>query len=156
MQQMKYATYGIVFQEIPDETTLAFDISNCPYRCEGCHSQFLWEDTGDILDNEIESFLEKYRGMITCVCFMGGNQCMEDLIYLINIVKSHNLKTALYTGENDIQKVSELIPLLDYLKIGSYRADCGGLNKKTTNQIFYQIDNSHLTDKTYLFQKEKK
>ena len=43
---MKYYNYDVVFQEIPDETTLAINISNCPCRCPGCHSKFLWEDVG--------------------------------------------------------------------------------------------------------------
>lgn len=30
---LKYVNTGIVFQEIPDETTLAINISNCPCAC---------------------------------------------------------------------------------------------------------------------------
>ena len=39
---LKYVNTDIVFQEIPDEVTLAVNISNCPCRCPGCHSQYLW------------------------------------------------------------------------------------------------------------------
>ena len=35
---LKYVNTGIVFQEIPDEVTLAVNISGCPCRCHGCHS----------------------------------------------------------------------------------------------------------------------
>ena len=35
---LKYAGYDIVFQEIPDEVTLAISLTNCPNRCPGCHS----------------------------------------------------------------------------------------------------------------------
>ena len=38
---LKYVNTGIVFQEIPDEVTLAINISNCPCRCPGCHSRYL-------------------------------------------------------------------------------------------------------------------
>ena len=43
---LKYVNTDIVFQEIPDEVTLAVNISNCPCRCPGCHSEYLWEDVG--------------------------------------------------------------------------------------------------------------
>ena len=43
---MKFLTQGIVFSEIPDEITLELGISNCPFRCEGCHSPFLQKDVG--------------------------------------------------------------------------------------------------------------
>ena len=43
---LKFVGTDIVFQEFPDEVTLAINISNCPCRCPGCHSPFLWKDTG--------------------------------------------------------------------------------------------------------------
>ena len=43
---MKYVNESVVFAEIPDEVTLAINISNCPCRCPGCHSKFLWGDIG--------------------------------------------------------------------------------------------------------------
>ena len=35
---LKYVNTAVVFQEIPDEVTLAINISGCPCRCPGCHS----------------------------------------------------------------------------------------------------------------------
>lgn len=71
---LKYADYDIVFQEIPDEVTLAINISNCPNHCVGCHSPYLMQDVGEVLDEAaMDSLLEKYGRNITCVCFMGGN-----------------------------------------------------------------------------------
>ena len=46
---LKYTNTEIVFQEFPDETTLVFNISGCPVHCKGCHSKWLWEDTGTAL-----------------------------------------------------------------------------------------------------------
>ena len=43
---LKYVNSSVVFQEIPDEVTLAINISNCPCHCPGCHSKYLWEDIG--------------------------------------------------------------------------------------------------------------
>lgn len=71
---LKYAGYDIVFQEIPDEVTLAISLTNCPNRCPGCHSPQLRDDTGEPLTEEVlEALLEKYRGAVTCVCLMGGD-----------------------------------------------------------------------------------
>ncbi|SHF88735.1 hypothetical protein SAMN05444364_11530 [Prevotella scopos JCM 17725] len=39
---LRYINTDIVFQEFPDEVTLAINISGCPCRCPACHSQFLW------------------------------------------------------------------------------------------------------------------
>ena len=47
---IRYYNFDIVFAEIPDEVTLAINITGCPYRCEGCHSPHLREDRGERLD----------------------------------------------------------------------------------------------------------
>ena len=71
---LRYTDYDIVFQEIPDEVTLAINISNCPNRCKGCHSAYLMEDVGDLLTEEsLSALLQKYGSAATCVCFMGGD-----------------------------------------------------------------------------------
>lgn len=46
MINLKYCSYDIVFQEVPNETTLVFNISGCPHKCEGCHSKYLWDYVG--------------------------------------------------------------------------------------------------------------
>ena len=64
---LKYVNSDIVFQEIPDEVTLAINISNCPCHCPGCHSHYLWEDIGLPLNtNAIDAFVEEYGDRITC------------------------------------------------------------------------------------------
>jgi len=153
MNKLKYVNYGTVFQEIPNEITLAINISNCPYKCKDCHSNYLWQDIGNYIDNDIDKLLNKYNGMITCVCFMGGDQGMEDLIELLKKIKRKGLKTALYTGADDISVVLSILPYLNFIKIGSYKENLGGLNSKTTNQKFYEVIKNNLIDKTYLFQK---
>ena len=49
---LRYVDYDIVFQEIPDEVTLAINLSNCPNRCKGCHSPHLLENVGESLTEE--------------------------------------------------------------------------------------------------------
>ena len=46
---LKYYNYDIVFQEIPDEVTLAVNLTNCPHRCIGCHSPHLRHNIGEPL-----------------------------------------------------------------------------------------------------------
>ena len=71
---LKYVNTGVVFQEIPDEVTLAINISNCPCHCPGCHSHYLWEDIGLPLDTDaIDQFVDQYGTDITCISFMGGD-----------------------------------------------------------------------------------
>ncbi len=75
---LKYTDYDIVFQEIPDEVTLAVNLSGCPHRCKGgCHSPHLQQDIGEELNEEaISRLLQLYEHSITCICFMGGAMLM--------------------------------------------------------------------------------
>ena len=65
---LRYVDYDIVFQEIPDEVTLAINLSNCPNRCKGCHSPHLLENVGESLTEEsLGHLLQKYGKAVTCV-----------------------------------------------------------------------------------------
>lgn len=148
-----YDNYDIVFQEVPNEISLAFTIKNCPNRCKGCHSPYLRENSGNILDEEaLENILLKYKYSITCVLFLGGDSCHKELISLSKIIKKYKLKIAMYSGLNYID--NELFEVLDYYKIGSYDENLGGLTSKETNQKFYKIKNGLLYNITYMFWKE--
>ena len=69
---LKYYNYDIVFQEIPDEVTLAVNLTNCPNRCQGCHSPHLREDIGTVLDEaEIGKLIAQYDRCITYFLFYG-------------------------------------------------------------------------------------
>lgn len=152
---LKYFGYAIVLEEVPDEISLAFNISGCMHRCEGCHSQYLWEYKGEYLKIDLQNIISKYGGLISCVCFLGGDQNVQELYDLCKIVKSNKLKTCIYSGENSIDIFKPLIKseLLDYLKIGEYNNKLGPLNNRNTNQKMYKIDKNTIVDITYLFQK---
>lgn len=65
---LKYVSYDIVFQEIPDEVTLAINLSRCPNRCPGCHSPHLRDDIGDELSAErLAVLIDEYRNAATSV-----------------------------------------------------------------------------------------
>ena len=151
---LKYIGYQVVLQEVPDEISLAINISGCPHRCEGCHSKYLWEDDGEPLLNNLDFWLDKYNDYISCVCFMGGDQDEDELIEAINKVKRHdsNLAICLYTGSYSVNK--KILKLLDYIKIGPYIENLGGLNNPNTNQKMYEIYKGYqMKDITYKFRK---
>lgn len=136
---LKYLGYTIVFQEVPNEVTLAINISGCQYHCKECHSQYLWEYNGNYIFDDIDNLLDKYDNLITCVCFMGGDQNQEELVELLKKIKVKKLKTALYTGCDNMNLLDfEMINNLNYIKIGHYDCELGGLSNRTTNQRFYK------------------
>ncbi len=155
---MKYVDVKEVFAEIPDEITLAINISGCPIRCKGCHSQYLWEDVGQELTAEVlMDLLSRHLG-VSCVCLMGGDQAPEEVNRLLRHVKAHSkVRTAWYSGRKE--KAEEVqLRNLDYLKLGPWMEECGPLTNRNTNQRLYRVqhngtDEHPLTDLTPRFWK---
>ena len=137
---LKYVNYEVVFAEIPDEISLAINISNCPCKCPGCHSPYLAEDIGERLryDNLI-SLIHKNKG-ITCVAFMGGDADPLSVNAYASIIKEQfpSLKVAWYSGRQELSKDIELSNF-DFIKIGPYVEQFGPLNNPNTNQIMYKV-----------------
>ena len=149
---LKYYNYDVVFQEVPDEVSLAINITNCPNHCPDCHSKHLWEDIGEELtEDELNRLVEIYRGDITCVLIMGGDASRNEVEALAHYIKHNlNLKVAWYSGRYDNPlNISDF----DYLKFGPYLTEKGGLKNPDTNQKFYKVFNGKLVDQTYRFQK---
>lgn len=138
---LKYVNAGIVFQEIPDEVTLSINLSNCPCRCPGCHSSYLWGDVGKPLTPvALDEFLAKYASDITCVCFMGGDSDPAAVNGLAGYLRQcyPQLKVAWYSGRT-ILSPAICRSRFDYIKIGPYIRHLGGLRQPTTNQRLYRI-----------------
>ena len=157
MNKLKYLGYSIVFQEVPDEVTLAINISGCPHKCEGCHSKHLWEYDGNYISDDLVDLIKKYKGLITCVCFMGGDQNPLELVDLLDRVHRFKLKTALYSGEDSLRHIAfRVVCNLDYCKIGHYDKTKGGLNSKNTNQkmLSWNKHDAKWEDITHKFWKE--
>jgi len=157
---LKYATYDIVFQEFPDEVTLAIDLSLCPNRCPGCHSEFLQTDVGKVLDpTSLEALIEKYAGNITCVGFMGGDNDPEATLELAAWVKQHyagRYHTGWYSGRTWLPDKETLARSLDYVKLGAWITARGPLSSPNTNQRYYHVlPDGSLTDLTPRFAKKK-
>lgn len=151
---LKYYNYDIVFQEIPNEVTLAINITNCPNRCKGCHSPHLQKDIGEILDEEcIVALMEKYGSSITCFCFMGGDNNPQRVAELANFIRLYypNIKSAWYSGcasiPNGIDNRS-----FQYIKLGGYKEEFGSLKSETSNQHLFAVQqDGAMEDITYMF-----
>ena len=128
---------------------LAINITNCPCRCPGCHSQFLWEDIGTPLTKEeLDRLIDENKG-ITCVCFMGGDKSPDDVLelaeWLKNSQKHKDLKVGWYSGKDSYyDNIS--FKWFDYIKLGHYDEELGGLDKKTTNQRLFKLTHEDLDD----------
>lgn len=134
---MKFYQYTVVFQEVPDEITLAFEITNCPHKCEGCHSPHLLEDIGTELTIDVfKEVLGKYFGMITNVAFFGGEQ-YDEMEEMLDYAKDLGLKTTLWTGGCDV--APRIKEKLNFLKTGEYRHELGGLQSEDTNQKYINV-----------------
>lgn len=160
---LKYLYTSEIFREVPGEISLGISITGCTIHCKGCHSRELWEDKGTILSMaEFQELLTQHNG-ITCVCLFGGEHDIDALATLF-MYAHQRIKTAWYCGLDMIPKEKiGIIDYLDYVKLGHYDMELGGLNSPTTNQRLYKFN--HLYDDvtilgagwkniTYLLQKK--
>lgn len=138
-KMIKYVNSEVVFEEIPDEITLAVNISNCQNNCQGCHSPYLKQNIGDELTEDAVDRLMKKNEGITCFCFMGEGNDAESLKKLISYIneKYPIVKVGLYSGRAIVHE-DFLFENLDYIKIGPYIKSCGPLNDRNTNQRLYE------------------
>jgi anaerobic ribonucleoside-triphosphate reductase activating protein len=139
---LKYVNTDVVFQEIPDEVTLAINLSNCPCRCPGCHSQYLWDDIGLPLDTDaIDDFVRKFGADITCIAFMGGDGDPKGVNMLAQYIHEEHpqFKVAWYSGRLRIPREVNKQDF-DYIKVGPYIRHLGPLKSPTTNQRLYRQD----------------
>lgn len=147
---MKIYKFDILFQEVPNHISLGFYACGCRLRCPGCHSPELWsEHNGFTLSEELfKSLLLKYAHKISCIVFLGGEWHPEELIEFLSLAQQAGLKTALYTGLNDVPQAIK--DHLDYLKVGPWIQSLGGLTSAETNQVFWDVKNDKKLN--YLFQ----
>lgn len=137
---LKYTDTKVVFREIPDEITLAVNISGCTCACEGCHYSYLAEDIGEVLTDNAVTELIARNDMISCLSFMGGDREPSEVSRLARFIKNNhpNIKVGWYSGRDELSPEVE-IKNFDYIKIGSYQSEFGGLDSPTTNQRLYKV-----------------
>ena len=156
MPSLKFTTEQIVWQEVPGEVSLAFLFSGCQLRCKGCHSADAWKASlgQELTADYLKGRLKRYRGLITCVLFMGGEWQPENLLALLRVARDEfGLKTCLYTGLEWGEVPPMLLPELSFLKTGRWLPERGGLDSPTTNQRFVDLQTG--MDLTSLFWRQK-
>lgn len=153
---LKYVDAKVVFAEVPDEITLAINISNCPCQCKGCHSSYLAQDIGtELTFNEVRKLIKKNSG-ISCIALMGGDAEPDKVNVLASFIINHynSIKVAWYSGRQELSNHIDLCNF-DYIKLGPYKEEFGPLNSRTTNQRFYKVDGKELVDITSKFWKHE-
>jgi anaerobic ribonucleoside-triphosphate reductase activating protein len=144
------------FTEVPGKTALVFQISGCPFRCEGCHSAELREKVGEVLTPEkvwSEIVEKNVVGQLEAVCFLGCGGAYEHLDDLFKVVKRHRLEVVLYTGNDHDFLNSEHVKrwtkkgIVDAIKTGGYDHRLGGLDSAITNQRYTHFKHGDLTHK---------
>lgn len=155
---LKFANYDIVFQEFPDEVTLAVNISGCPCHCPGCHSQYLWDDVGEELtDERLLQLADHYGAGITCVALMGGDNEPAEVLRLLDELREARpqLRTGWYSGRQHLPICFGDYRCPDYVKLGPWREDLGPLSAATTNQRLYHYhDDGRVEDITHKMQQK--
>lgn len=165
---IKFANHGIGYREVPNEISILINISNCPYKCDECHSPELQKNTGFLLNKELLDGIITYYTLsglapITCICFMGDGGNLPELGKLIEYCHNKGFLTCLYTGStNTYEAITCSNKTLDFIKVGPYMKEHGPLDNPDTNQKFYKIHYIreangsewwNLENITYLFQK---
>lgn len=122
--------------EVPGEISLTLGVSGCPHNCPGC--SWAKEDTeGETVTiQEFSDKLDSLKGAVTVVTFLGGDW-ESDLEEFLQVAKDKGFKTCLYTGLDEIDMGADL---LNYLKVGSWKRELGGLDAETTNQKFIKVE----------------
>ena len=153
---LKYLKLQEVFREIPGEISLGLSISGCQIHCVGCNQRELWEDKGTPLDVEtLCGLLNQHQG-ITCLLLLGGESDIDALTELF-MYAHKRVKTAWYCGLDSLPKKHlGIYNYLDFIKLGHFDIELGGLDSPTTNQRLYMLGhqgdgNYWQTDITQLF-----
>lgn len=142
---MKYTETKIVYREFPDEVTLAFNISGCPFACPGCHTPKLQTDIGTELTKEnLIKEINKHINFITCIGFMGGDADVGYINSLCGEISEHyktikKVKFGIYSGSSKLDDViGNMSPMFDYVKVGPFVEKLGPIDSKTSNQKMYR------------------
>ena len=106
----------------------------------------------------LDDLIGRYKGLITCVAFMGGDAEPMNVIRLANYIhelriknEELRLKTAWYSGRTNMPQDEKAF---DYVKLGPYIEALGGLKSEKTNQRLYKRVGDEWEDITNSFWKK--
>lgn len=152
-----YTEFGLSNREVPGESSICIYISGCCHNCKNCHYPLLkTKDYGERLNEYYKDIIELYRKQATCVCFLGEGPNTEvehdEFRAIVEYARQNQLKTCLYSGRD--VSIESWMKMFDYIKLGSYQEDKGGLDNLSTNQSFWIKVNDQYENKTELFWRE--
>lgn len=136
---LKWTDAEVTLGEYPGEISLCINISNCPCHCKGCHSSYLAENIGDELNElAIDNLIYENKG-ISLIGLQGGDSDPSEVNRIASYIKrKHKLKVGWYSGRQELNPNINL-ENFDYIKLGPYIEELGGLDSKNTNQRYYHI-----------------
>lgn len=151
-----YTEFGLSEREVPGESSICIYLSGCCHNCRNCHYPLLKQkDYGERLMDYYKDIIALYRKQATCVCFLGegANTDVEhdELRIIVKHAQLQGLKTCLYSGR-DVE-AEAWMQMFDYIKLGSYIEELGGLESVTTNQIFLQKTGDSFVQRNDMFRK---
>lgn len=144
---MRILNYFTSFQEVPDNLSLCFSVFGCPHSCRNCS----WRNEKNFLKLTPQDILEivnKNKEFIDCVCFLGG-EWEPEFKEVLSMCKKTGLLTCLYTGLEDIKDM-DILSNLDFVKVGPYIENLGGLQSETTNQKFIDLRTNECLNHKFL------
>lgn len=136
---LKWTDAEVTLGEYPGEISLCINISNCPCHCKGCHSSYLAEDIGEELNTEaIDNLIKDNKGC-TLIGLQGGDSDPLEVNKIAKYIKdNYDIKVGWYSGRQELNPNINL-ENFDYIKLGPYVEELGGLDSKNTNQRYYHI-----------------
>ena len=146
----------LALSEVPGEISVVVPLAGCGKHCPHCHSPHLQDrDGGEFLTIPIlHEILMKYKSKASCVLFFGGEYDSDRLLDFVTYADYYRFKVALYSGYELEELDSRLVGMLDYIKIGPYIEELGGINVKGTNQRLWKRVDGELEDITAEMQRE--
>lgn len=150
---------GVSLNELPDCISFYIQLHSCKIKCSGCHSTFLWNDTGSYksIDYLIEKAnINKNNGCDSIIIFGDINNNVS-IFNFNNLCRelSNILPLCVYSGADTINKSLgdiSILKYLSYIKLGHFDINLGGLSSISTNQRLYVVNNGKLdADITYKF-----
>ena len=104
--------------DFPGRLAAVVYAQGCPWRCSYCHNPALLDATTPAaLDwSQVLAFLDKRRGLLDGVVFSGGEPTLQaTLPAALREVRAMGFQTALHTGGMYPERLSALLPLLDWV-----------------------------------------
>ena len=107
-----------------------------------------------LTEENLSVLLQKYGKAVTCVCFMGGDADPYDVAYFARFPTARQqiapVKVGWYSGKPELPAEFP-IQNFQYIKLGPYLENRGGLKSEHTNQRLYKITQEKMDDITYRF-----